>query len=373
MSDVFIEKCESYNEEELELSMKKIFESLGDLSFLKNKKILLKPNLLSPKKPEKAVTTNPEFLRAVVKNLKKYTDRIYVGDSSGIGSPDLLYNVTGIKKIIEDENLILADFKNKIKIENPQGKLVKSFEVAKAFADADYIISLPKLKTHAMTYYTGAVKNLFGMIPGGLKPTYHMRFPELGLFTQMLVDLNTAIKPLMSIMDAVIGMEGNGPGNGSPRKIGLIMASYDPVALDSTACRIIGIKPEKIYTNINGVKSGLGVMDSEKIKLPEWFSFDKYSIKDFKKASVKLNMIALPVPKPLTDFVKKTFGRKPQFDHKKCIMCQECVKICPSQPKSLKAENGKIKIDRNTCIKCFCCQEMCPVGAIKPSRFVGKS
>lgn len=370
---VSISKCEDYSEDNLYNSISYALNLLGGIDFVKNKTVLLKPNFLAPKPVETAVTTNTNFIIAIAKIIINNGGRVIIGDSPGIGTANIVSKIIGLDDFINNNNnnnnVRLTSFKDTIEKGNNKCKIIKSFSIASIYDEVDYIFNLPKLKTHGMTKYTGAVKNMFGIIPGLAKPKYHFKYPNKKTFSQMLVDLNLTIKPklVMNIMDAIIGMEGNGPGSGNPRKIGLVLASADSVALDSVACKIINLNPNDIYTNVLGQESNLGNMDNVDFI---GVNYKDYIIKDFKhiKSNKELsNVIPLPkfVKKSLTEF----FSEKPFINYNKCILCEECIKICPSEPKSLEIKNKKVLINRKTCIRCFCCQEICPVGAIDIKRF----
>lgn len=371
MSKVSIIKCSDYDKKSIYNSVKEAVNLAGGMEFVKGKKVLLKPNLLAPSKPEQSVTTHPEVVRAVIKlAYENGAASVAVGDSPGIGTQEIIYNMTGIKKVVEEEGAVIANFKDKIDVENHKGKLVKKFELAKAVEEAEVIISIAKLKTHGMTYFTGSMKNLFGTVPGILKPQFHYKFPDKRDFAEMIVDLNVAIKPHFGIIDGVMGMEGNGPRSGNKRFIGVIMASKDLTALDSTACRVVGINPEKIIMLKIAGEREVGKIEESNIEVCGE-KIENVMVKNFKQVTRERDILGL-LPFKLPDFVNKIIKMllvpKPYFNHKKCILCNECVKVCPVQPKALKNENKKIIIDRKSCIRCFCCQEMCPVGAIKPKR-----
>ncbi len=372
MSKVSIIKCSDYDKNNIYNSVKEAVIFAGGMEFVKGKKVLLKPNLLAPSKPEQSVTTHPEVVRAMIKlAFENGAESVAVGDSPGIGTQEIIYNMTGIKKIVEEEGAVIANFREKMEMEIHEGRKVKKFELAKAVSDADIIISVAKLKTHGMTYYTGAMKNLFGTVPGILKPQFHYKFPDKNDFAEMIVDLNLAIKPHFGIIDGVMGMEGNGPRNGNSKFIGVVMASKDLTALDATACRVVGINPENIFMIKNAAERDMGKMAESEIEI-YGESIETVSVKNFKQITREKDLLALlPVklPKFLNNIVKEILLPKPYFIHKKCILCNECVKVCPVQPKALENRDKKIYIDRKKCIRCFCCQEMCPVGAIEPRRF----
>jgi len=370
MSGVFLGKCKNYNSKKLYNVIKQGFNSLGGIDFVRGKKILLNPNLLAPVSPEKGVTTHPEVIRAVGRLIQQNGGEVFIGDSPGMGTLKTLYKITGIKKIADEEDFEIPDFKNSMMIKNPDGVLVKKFEIAKAYEQVDYIFSLAKLKTHGMTYYTGAAKNLFGMIPGLLKPPFHYKFSKKQNFADMLIDLNFLLKPKLSIIDGIMAMEGDGPRNGNLRNLKAIIISKDSIAADTVACKLVNINPKKIVTNIAGAKRGLGTMDLNNINI-YGRKIKDLEIKNFKHPPREVNLDNLiPVPGFLKKIIEYFLVPKPKFYHDKCILCKECVKVCPSKPKSLSVKNNKIEINRKSCIKCFCCQEMCPVGAIEPKKFI---
>ena len=370
MSKVVLLNVEEYNFDKIYSEIKKGLDLIGGLGFVKNKKVLLKPNLLAPLKPEDAVTTHPLLVKALIRLVKENGGEVLVGDSPGVGTQNNIYGITGIKKVVEEEGAEIANFKDKIDIENYEGKLVKKFTLAKVYDEVDYIFSLPKLKTHGMTYYTGAIKNLFGMVPGLLKPKFHYRFPGKEDFAEMLVDLNVVLKPTMAIMDAIIGMEGNGPRNGNPRKIGAILISKDLVALDTVACKLVKINPSEILPIKKAYERKIGDMENIEI-IGE--TVEKLRVDNFSQIKKELDVgRILPLPDFINNFIRELLVPKPKFDHEKCILCNECVKVCPATPKALENKNGKIVIDRDKCIRCFCCQEMCPVGAIESKRIIFK-
>lgn len=371
MSKVSIVKCSDYDKNNIYYSVKESVNLAGGFEFVRGKKVLIKPNLLAPSKPEQSVTTHPEVVRAVIKlAYESGAEKVMVGDSPGIGTQEIIYNMTGIKKVVDEEGAFIANFKDKIEVENHEGKLVKKFELAKVVEEADVVISVAKLKTHGMTYFTGSMKNLFGTVPGMLKPQFHYRFPDKRDFAEMIVDLNVAIKPQFGIIDGVMGMEGNGPRSGNKRFIGVIMASKDLTALDATACRVVGINPEKILMLKIAGDRKTGEIEEQNIEI-SGEKVENVMIKNFKQVTRErdiLGLLPFEIPKIINDIIKIIMVPKPFFEHKKCILCNECVNVCPVQPKALKNENKKIIIDRKRCIRCFCCQEMCPVGAIKPKR-----
>jgi Pyruvate/2-oxoacid:ferredoxin oxidoreductase delta subunit len=256
-----------------------------------------------------------------------------------------------------------ADFKTAEEVRFPHGTLCKKFSVARALREADCIINLPKLKTHSQMYMTCAVKNLFGCIPGLRKAQFHFKMQKKEDFALMLLDLYRYIQPAITIVDAVIAMEGQGPGSGDPRHLGFIAASTDAVALDAVCADIIGFRPDAIpYIKIAHQK-GWGIADLSMIDVIG-DARERFKKKDFKLPPVDHSM-GFRVPLP--SWVLKTFFTpRPVVVKKKCVMCNECYTICPAAPKAIsKRKNLPPLFHYHTCIRCFCCQEICPQKAIK--------
>lgn len=244
------------------------------------------------------------------------------------------------------------------------------FSVFKAVAGAfnktgaDGLVSISKMKTHALEIMTGAVKNQFGCIPGPVKATFHVRFPDMYKFARMLVDINMFVKPRLYIMDAIVAMEGNGPRNGTPKPMNLIIMSDDPVALDATACRLMNINPELVPTNKTGMEAGMGTYLASEIEILGE-NIEDFIAKDFVASRVPTgSFLNAGIFKKLGDLMVP----KPVIVNEKCIICKDCVRVCPAQPKALNINEG-VKTppyyNYKNCIKCYCCQEMCPVGAIE--------
>jgi Pyruvate/2-oxoacid:ferredoxin oxidoreductase delta subunit len=242
--------------------------------------------------------------------------------------------------------------------------LVKKFIIANGVLDSDGLISLPKLKTHGLVRFTGAVKNQFGCVPGLLKSQYHVKLPDPYDFGTMLVDLNTLIKPRLYIMDGIMAMEGNGPRSGRLKQLKILLLSSDPIAIDATACRIIDLDPEIVPTSKPGEKGGLGTYHIENIQLIG------ESLESFFDPSFEVNR------KPLMHssggrfktFIKNRITQRPFIDTTKCTICGICVTMCPVEPKAVDWHRGDKskppKYNYGLCIRCYCCQETCPDGAI---------
>ena len=361
-SKVAIVKCKDYQEEKVYEAVRESVDLLGGIgSFIRNgDRVLLKPNLLSGKTPEKAVTTHPSVVSAVVRLVKDAGGNPCIGDSPGIGGLKRVAEKAGIKEVADIMGVKLVEFGEAVDVENRRGHIFKRFEVAKAFLEADVIINLPKLKTHGQMLLTLCVKNNFGFVVGNRKAKWHLKAGvDVDFFAQMLLDLYLLIQPRLTIMDGIVAMEGDGPGNGDPRKVGLIFAGIDCVAIDTVICQTLGIPSDDVYTIRAARQRGIGETDLKEIEvLGE--SLGEIKVKDFKLP--KTHDIGFHIPKFLSNFLKNIITSMPEIDYTKCRLCQVCVDSCPSQ--TMKTVNGKVNIDYKSCIRCFCCQELCPEGAV---------
>jgi uncharacterized protein (DUF362 family)/Pyruvate/2-oxoacid:ferredoxin oxidoreductase delta subunit len=363
-SRVAIVRCTSYQREEVARALDEAFHLLGPIiRFIPGgKKVLLKPNMLHGADPENGVITHPEILRAVALLCQQAGYTVTFGDSPSFQTPRAAAGKCGYEKIGREIGMAQANFQNGEERSFPEGKQNKLFFIATGALEADAIINLPKMKTHGFTVMTGAVKNMFGLIPGLRKSWFHARLSDRESFSRMLIDLNRYLTPALSVMDAVFGMEGNGPGNGELVHTGLLLISDDPVALDATACRIMGIRPEDLYFLKYAESIGFGNIhetDIEILGLPvERARGKKYVLHppDFTP----------PALSPKLKYLKWFLIPRPVITARKCNLCLQCVRICPVNPKALTARKTKPPVfDYEKCIRCYCCQETCPRGAIR--------
>lgn len=366
MKDVVLIKCDSYDYQNVKNAILKGFTLLGGIEkFFKNgEKILLKPNILAGDPPERCTTTHPVIIRSVAEILLESGIIVTYGDSPGFGSPENVAKGALIKKEMDELGVKLADFVTGKEVSYKDGKLVKKFYIANAILEASGIVSIPKLKTHQFERITGAVKNQLGCIPGVRKAEYHAKFQDPYDFAIFLHDLNNFISPRLYIMDAVIAMEGNGPRGGNPKRLGAILISDDPVAIDIIACKIINLDPDFVPTirvakEVFGYKDEINILGEDFLKLVD---------KNFDVTRTPKEHYNKEKTNSFINFIKKLLISKPVIIRNKCIKCGLCVKICPSNPKALSWLNGKDKppiYNYSLCFRCYCCQEMCPERAIK--------
>ena len=366
-SKVAVIRCDSYSQSNVLLAIKRGFDFFGGPSsfFKKKEHILLKPNVLSGVDPSLCVTTHPAVFEGVIKSLKELDLVLLYGDSPGLQAPK-----TGLKKaklydIAVRNNVFPADFKNYEKVSSNKTLIKKAVPIAKGVLDSDGLLSICKLKTHELTRITGAVKNQYGCIPGLLKAKFHGVYPFINDLCSLIVDINTLIQPRFYIMDAIIAMEGNGPQSGTPRRIGCLLFSNDPVALDSVACKIIDINPDFVPTCRIGQKAGLGTKNIEDIEIVG-DSINEFIDKNFD--IVRKPVLAIR-GKGIFSRINQLLISKPLIDSKMCIACGKCIEICPSEPKALQwnkdADTKKYpQYQYNYCTRCYCCQESCVNRAI---------
>ncbi len=362
-SVVALVKCESYEIEEVRSGVALGIELLGGIQNIftvGEKKILLKPNALIGKSPELCVTTHPTVFQAVAEFVIKAGFKVSYGDSPAFGKPATVLEKIGISKIAAELGVPLADFENGEFVSFPEGKRYRQFKIARGVLASDGLISLPKLKTHNFTKMTGSVKNQFGCIPGFSKPEFHVKLPDSRDFSEMLVDLNRFLKSKLFVMDAIESMEGNGPSSGDPVKTNVLLFSTDPVAMDSVACRLIYLKPERVLTNLRGADFGLGKFEEQEIEIIGE-DLDRFIQKSFK---VDRSPNLKDASSWKYKIAKTLLANKPVIDDSLCRRCGMCVDQCPMNPKAMAwKDNNKIAppvYNYEKCIRCYCCQEICP-------------
>ncbi len=355
---VALVKCESYDEKEVYTAVKQAVSLLGGWAAFVSpaEKLLLKPNLLKRAEPAAAVTTHPAVLKAVALLLREEgCEKISYGDSPGAQSMETVARGAGLAQAAEEMGLEAADF-SQTRVMEQEGV---SFAICQGVWEADAIINLPKMKTHALERITGAVKNLYGCIGGFQKAIGHTQYPDAVSFAGMLAKLAAAVKPRLHIMDGVVAMEGNGPGSGDPVPMKVILASADPYALDQVFCRLIDLDPALVPTNAYAA-GGQAVIRTVDGDITAAEAFHKYGRSGFRvDRSDSLQFNVGPV-----DWILKNLRQRPVILKERCKSCRICVESCPLKDKALKMQGKYPVYDYGVCIRCYCCQEMCPHKAI---------
>jgi uncharacterized protein (DUF362 family)/ferredoxin len=362
MVKVSIVKCENYEHQKVKKSLLRSLELIGGLeSIVKpGNNVLLKVNVIGGFSPERAATTHPAVVGAMIEIVKEAGGIPWVGDSSGAyGYTAMSLEISGIKKACEEYGGKLINFESTGTYPvNVDGKILTALNIAKPVIDCDVLVSLPKMKTHQLTKYTGAVKNFFGVIPGPGKAAIHRQAPTEESLSHAVVDIYSVLKPGLAIMDGIVGMEGEGATNGTPVASGIIISSADCVALDVVASEIMGFSHRDILTTRLAHERSLGVGEFEKIEvLGEQVNDVRL---DFKKSKY----LYYRLPKFLHNFVFKYLenASKVEIYEEACKRCKICFNSCPASAITLEPHP---LIDQEKCIKCYCCHELCRNGAVK--------
>ena len=367
---VALQKCYEYNFEEVYKSIISLLELVPPPDF-KGKTVLLKPNILYPKKPELAVCTHPVVVGAVVKALvEKGAGKVLVGEAPAIANSTYAAKTVGMYDQVVANGGEWADFSKSVEVPCPDGKIVKKFNFAEPFLQADLVVSLSKLKSHQFMSYTGAMKNLFGLIVGLEKAEQHYRFPNKETFGEFLTDLNVTANAQYAIMDAIVGMDGpGGPGSGNPIKLNFLAASDNILALDWKCASLVGYNPHRIPNLESALKRGVW-LSSEKDITTVGENESNCKCPNFKIVKNPSKTLQIMIPGWVNFIAKKFFEKTPNFNPKKCVRCGRCKQICPAHIIELNGKNKTANLtDKSKCLHCFCCHEICPEDAIKLKRF----
>ncbi len=366
MSQVYIAKCPDYGTETVEAALHQSLQVLQPSTplFQPGQRVVLKPNLLQAQPPEKAVTTHPTLVAAVARWVRQAGAMPIIADSPvGLFSAQRLrrlYEVTGMTDAAKEGGAELNYDTSSVQISCPEGRAAKALDAARVMVEADAIISLPKLKTHDLMQFTGAIKNLFGTVPGVIKATYHARYPAVERFSAMLIDIVSVYRPALTIMDAVVGMEGDGPSAGDPRCIGLLLASTDTIAVDVIATHLIGIKPSSVPSIAAAMRRGLTTAQIQDIEV------SGNDLAEVQVTGFKLPRTGGPhvlmIPDRVPGWITKQLLAWPQAGSD-CTACGTCVDSCPVE--AITIVDGQARMDLEPCIRCYCCHEVCPEDAVE--------
>ena len=357
---VSIVRVESYESNAVRSGLRNLLEPLGGMeSFvLPGERVLLKPNLLSPKAPEKAVTTHPAVVREIIQLVRSAGGIPIVGDSPGVGGVQRVAEKSGIMNVLRETGTDLVEFSETVEL-NGTG-IFRRIPLAAPYLEADKVINLPKLKTHEMMTITCAVKNLFGAVVGSAKAAWHLKAgADRELFARLLVEIYQLRPPDLTIVDAITAMEGDGPGSGDPRFVGCLIAGSNALSVDLVAADIVGIPPRLRYVERIAEKMGLVGVDHSGITIAG-ISIKEAAVTGFRLPHI--SDVQFGLPSFIKHRLKRHLTSRPVPIPDRCVLCGICRDACP--PGAMEIHNGKLLIDYQRCIRCFCCRELCPHAAL---------
>ena len=370
-ADVALVPCADYEPGRCRAALEALIEKAGGLDWVRpGMRIGIKANLVAAMGPDSAATTHPALVKALVDIIKERGAVPLVGDS-----PGGLYNAVFLNRVYAASGMNGAgvplnhDYSTR-EIELPEAKLCKNATVTGWLLDCDGIINFAKLKSHGMMGLSAAAKNLFGSIPGTMKPEYHYRFPNPADFADMLVDLDEFWKPRLHLVDAVAAMEGNGPTAGSPKAVGCLLAGENPHRIDLLCAKLIGLEPGTVPTLRAAQARGLCPETLEELRIDgPWQDFVTEGFEIITERN-GLQFQALmgggKTGERFSRFAGRLIAARPTVEKALCVGCRKCEQICPA--KAITMKNKRPAVDRRACIRCFCCQEFCPKGAMKVKR-----
>ncbi|MGI6367944.1 MAG: DUF362 domain-containing protein [Anaerolineae bacterium] len=390
--EVAVVRCPDYTTETVYAAVKHSLELLGGIEahIAPGSRVMLKPNLVRSMPPERGATTHPAVVAAVARLVVEAGSYpIIVESPGGPYTPATLrtaYRRTGMDAAAESSGAILNYDTGASQVAYPEGKLLHRLDVINPLLEADAVINLPKLKTHNLTVLTMGAKNLFGVVPGSLKIGYHSKLVERDTFCDGLVDIVQFVRPALTVMDAVVGMEGEGPTGGKPRTVGALVASANVWALDTVGASLVGVDPLLVTTTRMAVQRGLATGRLEDVNLLGE-PFEALCVSDFEKG-IDTPIDPGLVPKPLRFMVRmaqrpgaagstagassalrslaqgwiwKQLVARPRATER-CVACGFCVKHCPVQ--AITIINRRATMNSSVCIRCYCCHELCPHDAV---------
>ena len=372
-TQVYAASCPDYSQ--AEGAIRALVEQMGGMGrFVRpGERIVLKANLLRAAPPESAICTHPAVVEAVAKLVKEAGGTPVICDSPGGALHKeavlrSLYEKTGMAAVAAAAGAELSMDSSTRTVSLPEGKVLRQAEIITPVAEADGVINLCKMKTHVLMSMTGAVKNLFGVIPGLSKVGYHATHPDHATFADVLLDLTGYVKPRLSLMDGILAMEGDGPGSsGTPRQAGLLLAAANPLALDTAAGAIMNLPRQDNPVLLAAERRGLTPCRMEDVELIGG-TVEELRMADYKfPASTKSNLMDFlgPLARPAERLCKKALSQTPRIDGAKCGGCGICAKSCPGQAIAMTAPGKKARISQKACIHCYCCHELCPQKAVE--------
>ncbi len=375
MSDaVSIRELHSYDAERLTATLRRQLDDLGiGREFFAGRRVVIKPNLVSPRSPDKAATVHPAFLTALGAVIYEYEPAsLILAESPGAPYTELtlktLYRTCGIDEAANKAGIALNFDTACGSLSYPDGQKCREFHTLQPILDADIIIDLCKLKAHSLTKMSCAAKNFFGTVPGIEKFEMHARFPNIEDFQEMITDLAAAMTKhadVLAVCDAVVCMEGNGPTNGTPRPLGAVLMSRSPFALDIAAEHLLGFDGTVPLCEVAASRGLVSRRYEELTVLGD--DVETLRLTDCKEPDAQSGGILKKLPDLFGGRVAHYFQPRPEINRDVCVGCGKCRDSCPVHTIEVVEKNGKkmAKIHPDKCIRCFCCQELCPFNAVK--------
>lgn len=350
----------SYEYKQLREALELLLKPLGGMGTFvgPGDRVLLKPNMLAAKPPEAAVTTHPTLVRLVAELALEAGATVMIGDSPGIGGFQRVAERSGIALAARESGAGLVPFDATVEVMGTG--TFRRITLARAYWEADKVINLPKLKTHEMMTMTCAVKNLFGAVVGTEKAGWHLKAgTSREQFARLLLEIYLLKKPALHIVDAIVAMEGNGPGSGDPIQMNVLLAGVNPVAVDLVAARLAGIPADLLHLELEAVRMGLSGSRREDIEILG-APLEEYEIKPFRLP--KGMEVQFGLPTFLKNGLRQYLTARPVADKRRCVLCGACRDVCP--PGVITIKNSALSIDTGRCIRCWCCRELCPHDAM---------
>ncbi|MDR0362989.1 MAG: DUF362 domain-containing protein [Planctomycetota bacterium] len=364
---VALERLDAYDPAKTLEALRRVLAPLGGMErFVKpGAKVALKPNLLFGRAAGKALNTHPEIVRAAGRlALEAGAGELLIGDSPGFGTARGAARLCGILPVAEELGAAVVEF---TPVEHmDRGRSFPRLELARELLEADVVINLPKMKTHGQMLMTLAVKNMFGAVPGTRKFQWHYRAGRDKLvFARALNEIAMAVRPALSILDAVLAMDGMGPSSGRPRWTNFIAAGDDPWALDAAIMDVLGLERSLLFTLL--AASGHGPSEWREVEIfgesPEALRPDDWDIPELVTAQMHGGFVEKRLPR-LADWLRARISPPPRANGR-CVRCGHCVAICPAGAMRLDPDPV---IDREKCIRCYCCHELCQYGGMDMRR-----